>query len=369
MPTAFVGQYGKGSPCIGILADFDSAQNPSPEKADNGYGCSHDLFNTASLSAGVALKTVLEESGLRGSVKVFGTPAEGMLPGKMSAAKANLFDGLDAALTWHPGEGTHAEYGSFLSLDSIVFEFGGGSDRARLDSEDTRKAVGALELMNERVNRLRGYVPDGTGIHYVSNDGKKPSGETSSCAKSWFWIWTPSRAQTDVVSAEIMRIARGVAKTKGTKVRLVLYSGTDEPLPNVALGELIDRNLRWVGAPRFSLQEKALARRMGLKEPLVEWVEPPKKDYLMSANFDPCNVSWLAPLGLFRTTCRAPKTPRHHWLATIQYGSGIGRKGIHVAAKTLASTALDLLTQPATLRKVQEEFKRKTRGFVQRPSD
>ena len=76
-----------------------------------------------------------------------------------------------------------------------------------------------------------------------------------------------------------------------------------------------------------------------------------------------CELSWPP---LVRTTCRAPGTPQHHWLATQQYDSGIGWKGMLAAAKTLACTGLDLLTQPAILRKIQKEFKEKTRGFVYR---
>ena len=74
-------------------------------------------------------------------------------------------------------------------------------------------------------------------------------------------------------------------------------------------------------------------------------------------------MSWLAPLGLFYTSCRAPGTPEHSWDATAQFGSGIGFKGMKVASQVIACTALDLLTLPAALKDVQTEFKRKTRGF------
>lgn len=366
MPTAFVARWGKGRPAIGLLAEYDALPNCGPKKTDNGHGCGHNLFGTASVSAGVALKAVLEESGVQGTVQVFGTPAEEMLFGKVVMVKAGVFHGLDAVLTWHPGSGTHADYGSFMALDSITFEFFGESAHAQIDPERGRNALGALELMNEGVNRLRGHVPSGTGIHYVICEGGKVPIIVLPYAKSWYMIWTPTRAQTEAVTAEVKRIARGAAQATGTRVRIKLLTGTYHRLPNVALGELIDRNLRFVGAPRFSPEDKALARKLGFEDPLVEWVEPARKDYLMPVSNDQCNVSWLAPLGLFRATCCAPKTPHHHWLATVQYGSGIGWKGMHVAAKTLACTALDLFTQPGVLEKVRREFQEKTRGFVYR---
>ena len=220
--------------------------------------------------------------------------------------------------------------------------------------------------MNAGVSRLRAQAPPDTGINYVILEGGKVPIVVVAYAKAWYSIWTPSRSQTEGVTAEIKRMARGTAKATGTRVRIKHITGTYHRLPNVALGGLIEQNLRWIGAPRFSRDDKALARKLGFKDPLVEWVEPAKKDDLMRVSNDQCNVSWLAPFGFLRTTCRAPGTPQHHWLATQQYDSGIGWKGMLAAAKTLACTGLDLLTQPAILRKIQKEFKEKTRGFVYR---
>jgi aminobenzoyl-glutamate utilization protein B len=366
MPTAFVARWGKGRPRVGILAEYDALPHCGPKKTENGHGCGHNLFGTASVSAGIALKGALEGKGGRGTVEVFGTPAEEMVLGKVLMAKAGVFDGLDAVLSWHPGDGNYSDYGSCMAMDSITFEFIGESAHAMVDPQMARSALGALELMNEGVNRLRGHVPERTGIHYVIPEGGKVPGVILPYAKSWYWIWTPTRAQTEAVTAEVKRIARGAAQATGTRVRIRLFSGTYERLPNVALGELMDQNLRLVGPPRFSSEDKAFARKLGFREPLVEWVEPARKDYVAPFTNDEANVSWIAPFGSLRTTCRAPNTPRHNWLATAQYGSGIGWKGMRVAAKVMACTALDLLTEPPLLRKVQREFKEKTYGFTYR---
>ena len=366
MPTAFVAKAGKGRPILGIFAEYDAVPNCGPKETDNGHGCGHNLFGTASISAGIALKNVMEEKGLKGTVKVFGTPAEEMLIGKVVMVKHGAFDGLDSVLSWHPGEGTHSDYAPFMALDSVTMEFFGVSAHAQLDPEKGRSALDAMELMNAGVSRLRAQAPPDTGINYVILEGGKVPIVVVAYAKAWYSIWTPSRSQTEGVTAEIKRMARGTAKATGTRVRIKHITGTYHRLPNVALGGLIEQNLRWIGAPRFSRDDKALARKLGFKDPLVEWVEPAKKDDLMRVSNDQCNVSWLAPFGFLRTTCRAPGTPQHHWLATQQYDSGIGWKGMLAAAKTLACTRLDLLTQPAILRKIQKEFKEKTRGFVYR---
>ena len=365
LPTSFEGRWGKGKPHIGILAEYDAVPHCGPKETDNGHGCGHNLFGTASVSAGIAVKDVMEKNGIRGTVKVFGTPAEEILYGKVVMANAGVFAGLDAVLTWHPGEGNLADYSACKSLDSLTFEFFGKSAHAQIDPEMAQSALGAIELMNEGVNRLRGQVPAGTGFHYVIPEAGQYPGVILPYAKSWYWIWTPSRTQTDEATAQVKRIAQGAARATKTRVRIKLHTGTYQSLPNLSLGRMIDQNLREVGGPRFSGEDKALARRLGYKRPLREKVDPPREGFSPYAN-DQGNVSWLAPLGLFYTSCRAPGTPEHSWDATVQFGSGIGFKGMKVASKVIACTALDLITNPAALKKIQREFKEKTRGFEYR---
>ena len=365
LPTSFEGRWGKGKPQIGILAEYDAVPNCGPKKTDNGHGCGHNLFGTASVSAGIAVKEILEKNRVRGTVRVFGTPAEEILYGKVVMANAGVFAGLDAVLTWHPGEGNLADYSACKSLDSVTFEFFGKSAHAQIDPELGQSALGAVELMNAGVNRLRGQVPPGTGFHYVIPEAGQYPGVILPYAKSWYWIWTPSRTQTDYVTSETRRIAQGAARATKTRVRIKLQAATYQSLPNIALGNLIDQNLRWVGGPKFSAEDKTLARRLGYKRPLKEKVDVPREGSSPYAN-DQGNVSWLAPLSLFYTSCRAPGTPEHSWDATVQFGSGIGFKGMKVASKVIACTALDLITNPAALKKIQREFKEKTRGFEYR---
>ena len=84
-PTAFVASYGSGRPIIGILGEFDAlpgiSQKTVPEKTPlkvgaAGHGCGHNLFGTASLGAAVAIKNLIAEGKLQGTVRFYGTPAE-----------------------------------------------------------------------------------------------------------------------------------------------------------------------------------------------------------------------------------------------------------------------------------------------------
>ena len=88
IPTAFAATYGSGTPVIGILAEFDAlpglSQDNSPGKTpiannNNGHGCGHHLFGTGSVAAGIAIKQLLKDETIKGTVKVFGCPAEGCI--------------------------------------------------------------------------------------------------------------------------------------------------------------------------------------------------------------------------------------------------------------------------------------------------
>ena len=86
IPTAFSGTYGQGGPVIGFLGEFDALPGLSPaagadekrpvEENGPGHGCGHNLLGVGSLAAAIALKHYLQDSGLPGTVKFFGCPAE-----------------------------------------------------------------------------------------------------------------------------------------------------------------------------------------------------------------------------------------------------------------------------------------------------
>ena len=366
LPTSFEGRWGiRGSHKLEFWRSTTRFQTVVQKRRTTATAADTTCSARPAISAGIAVKEILEKNRVRGTVRVFGTPAEEILYGKVVMANAGVFAGLDAVLTWHPGEGNLADYSACKSLDSVTFEFFGKSAHAQIDPELGQSALGAVELMNAGVNRLRGQVPPGTGFHYVIPEAGQYPGVILPYAKSWYWIWTPSRTQTDYVTSETRRIAQGAARATKTRVRIKLQAATYQSLPNIALGNLIDQNLRWVGGPKCSAEDKTLARRLGYKRPLKEKVDVPREGSSPYAN-DQGNVSWLAPLSLFYTSCRAPGTPEHSWDATVQFGSGIGFKGMKVASKVIACTALDLITNPAELKKIQREFKEKTRGFEYR---
>ena len=180
MPTAFVGTYGSGEPIIGILAEFDALPGISQDRVPDrqaigdksaGHACGHHLFGTASVASAIAVKEWLDRSGTRGTIRLYGTPAEEGGAGKVYMVREGLFDDVDAVLHWHAGDRNSASASSSLANKSAKFRFHGLSAHAAGAPERGRSALDGVEAMNAMVNMLREHVPQETRIHYVITSG------------------------------------------------------------------------------------------------------------------------------------------------------------------------------------------------------
>ena len=86
VPTAFIAEYGDGSPTVGFLVEYDALpglgnepvpyREPRKDQVTSGHGCGHNLLGAGSIGAAVALKNVLIEEKLPGTIRVYGCAAE-----------------------------------------------------------------------------------------------------------------------------------------------------------------------------------------------------------------------------------------------------------------------------------------------------
>jgi aminobenzoyl-glutamate utilization protein B len=89
-------------------------------------------------------------------------------------------------------------------------------------------------------------------------------------------------------------------------------------------------------------------------------VSPGRPDPSSGGSTDVGDVSWVVPtIGLGAATW-VPGTSAHSWQAVAAGGTSIGKKGMMVAAKTLASTAMDLFKNPKLIEDATAEFKKRT---------
>jgi aminobenzoyl-glutamate utilization protein B len=399
MPTAFVASWGSGGPVIGILGEYDALPGLSQRMAAErspvasggpGHGCGHNLFGVASLGAALALKRLMEEQGIAGTLRYYGCPAEETLVGKTFMAKAGVFDDLDAALAWHPGDTNMASPISSLAMNSFRVNFHGLASHAAVDPHNGRSALDGAMLMDVGVNYLREHIIPEARIHSVITSGGQAPNVVPAFAQIWYYVRAPRRDQVEAIYARMLDIAKGAALMSGTTYEIDFVTGCYDLLPSHTLSRLLYEKLEAAGAQSFSDEERAFARQLQatfapgtlehafrlmqrlvarelddatMEEPLwgeiLPHVETP---FVLPGSTEVGDVSWITPTAQLTTCCWPFGTPAHSWQIVASSGSSVGAKGMLLAAKALALAGLDLMTNPDLLAAARAEFERRRGG-------
>lgn len=384
MPTAFVARYRRGNgPVIGVLAEYDAlpgmAQHSVPERSaivgqEAGHACGHNVFGAASVSSAIVVRRWMEANDVKGEIRVYGAPAEEGGSGKVYLVRAGLFNDVDVALHWHPGDRNSASQRRSLANVSGKFRFKGVASHAAAAPEKGLSALDGVEVMNVAVNALREHIPDGTRIHYVITDGGKAPNVVPEVAEAYYYVRHADPEVVISVMERVKKAAEGAAIATGTTVSFEATGGVYSMLPNTTLAQIVDRNLRAISWPSFTPAEQSFSE--GLYKTLTTSkalasateVEPMKIGEAGGGSTDVADVSWAVPTVGLSTAVWVPGTPAHSWQAVAASGSSRGMKGGVVAAKAMALTAAELFLSPESIAAAKAEFE-KTRGadFVYKP--
>ena len=380
MPTAFVASYGSGKPVIGILAEYDALPGMS-QKVDGvrsplqagraGHACGHSGLGSGALGAALAIQASMRTHKLAGTIRLYGTPAEETVIGKVYMLLDGQFDDLDICLHWHPSNRNGAWAGTSKALVSVKFNFLGTAAHASGNPESGRSALDAVELMNVGVNYMREHVKEDARMHYVITNGGAAPNVVPPVASVWYYIRADDHADVEANLKWIQDIARGAALMTRTKMGMQVDTDCHELIRNVPLAELLEGKLKAIGPPRFSQAEQAFARR--LQQPLVEQfgTEFPKaidesiRPYAESmtartrGSTDVGDISWHVPTGGISTSCLAAGSPGHSWQNVAAIGSTIGEKGIVYASKVLAASAIELFEKPELVLEARADWEKR----------
>lgn len=385
MPTAFTASFGRGAPVIGILGEFDAlpgvSQAAVPERAPiagqgAGHACGHHLFGAASAEAAIAVQEWMLATHQTGTIRFYGTPAEEGGAGKVYLVRAGLFNDVAVVLHWHPNDANTITMTPSLANMSGKFRFHGIASHASASPEKGRSALDAVEAMDAMVNLMREHVPQETRIHYVITRGGEAPNVVPAFAEVYYYVRHPSRELVKSIWERVTNAARGAALGTGTTVDWEITGGTYDLLPNETLGRLMHANLTHVGGVPYTAEEKTFAAKLSqtLPDPPVpveaaDTIQPFQPVVAPSGgSTDVGDVSWVVPTVGLETATWVPGTPAHSWQAVAAGGTTIGLKGMVVAAKTIALTAIDLFTQPATIAQAKAELaKRRGPDFKYAP--
>lgn len=367
--TAFMGEYGSGEPVIAFLGEFDALPGLS-QKADAtvqeplipggcGHGCGHHLLGAGSLEAACAVKELIGQGTLKGTVRYYGCPAEEGGAGKGFLVRAGVFEGVSACLTWHPLDVNGVMDHTLANL-RMFFEFQGISAHAGINPHMGRSALDAVELTNVGCNYLREHVIPEARIHYaVTDTGGTAPNIVQAHAEEIFCIRAPSQDQLEEIYERVCNVARGAALMTDTALSIRVVSAYANLLSNDTLRSLALEKFKDFCPVAYSQQEEAYAGgyRAEGEEGFVK-SEVFRDAVPFSGSTDVGDVSWILPTLSISTAVYAAGTPLHSWKCTAQGKSSLAKKGMHLAAHVLAATAVKLYECPKLLVQAEMDFKK-----------
>jgi aminobenzoyl-glutamate utilization protein B len=379
MPTAFIASAGSGLPVIGILAEYDALpgigndavprRQPRSDGVTAGQGCGHDLFGAGSVGAAIALKRTMEAQKLRGTLRLYGTPAEETGVGKVYMARDRLFHDLDAALEWHPSQHNAVGNRANQALNNFTVEFFGQPSHAAYDPWEGKSALDALELFAHGLNLMREHVKPTARIHYVFSSAGEAPNVVPGYASVWGYVRDLDRPSVESHYAWILKIAEGAALATRTTHKVTLTTGLHEYRFNRPLQEAMQKNLEAVGGPRFAEAEQTFARQLqrelGLAEagldtsvlPLAARVEPAE-----GGSTDVADVSHVTPTVGLEVATAGKHLPWHSWATAASHGIPGASKAAETAARVIALTGVDLLTRPELVKQARADFVERSGG-------
>jgi amidohydrolase len=326
LATAFRGGYGAGKPVIAILAEYDALPKL-------GHACGHNLIAASAVGAAIALKPVIDQLG--GSILVIGTPAEEIYGGKVIMAERGVFSSVDVAMMVHPGTHNTAATQA-LACQTLEVEFFGKAAHAAARPEAGINALEAMVQSFNAINSLRQHIKSRARVHGIITDGGEAANIVPAHSAGTFIVRAEDDDYLNELKLRVLSCFTGAATATGARLEYrwgdVIYAAMRN---NLTLARLFKENM------------ESLGRRVRLTDPDSAF-----------GSTDMGNVTQLVP-GIHPEVAIAPEDVIVHSPEfALAAASETGSRGLLDAAKALAMTAVDLLSNPEVMSKVQEEFRR-----------
>lgn len=323
LETAFAAESGRGAPVVAILGEYDALPGI-------GHACGHNLMGTAAIGAFLALRDLGRD--LPGRVRVVGCPAEERGNGKVHLIRDGVFDDVAAALMFHPGDRDEIDP-LMLAMTSLDVEFFGKAAHAAAEPHEGRNALDALLLGWTALSALRLVTRSDARFHGVITDGGKAANIIPDHAAARFMVRSPENAYLTELQRRVIACFEGAAQQTGCELR---YQWSETC-------ELVNTNRPLAAA--FSANAKALGREM-----------QSRRAGDTHGSTDMGNVTSVVPgIHPFLSITDGP-VPGHSTEFAAAAATPKALETMHVAAKALAMTAIDVLTDPALVIRAREVF-------------
>ena len=323
--AVLAGGGGGAEPRIAILAEYDALPGL-------GHGCGHNSMAASGVGAAIALAAVADE--LPGEIVFLGSPAEEHGSGKAIMIREGIFEGLDAALLYHPCDRNHVEIRTLASEDVDVV-FRGREAHAAGDPWNGRNALDAMITLFASVGLWRQQLRPESRVHGIITDGGTAANIIPGRTAAWFMLRSPDRAYYEHMKARFDELCEAAARSSETTVEVTYSGGATVMNNNLVLAERFRANMAAYG--------------------IVDQGEDPSY-----GSTDMANVSWVCPT-IHPDLAIAPEGTSGHSIAFRDAAaSAAGDATTLLAATLVAQTAYELFVEPDLRAAAWAEFRAAT---------
>jgi amidohydrolase len=311
-------------PTVAFLAEYDALPKI-------GHGCGHNLIAAASLGAAIVLKQILGNAA--GGVIVVGTPAEEGGGGKVRLAEAGIFDEMDVAMMFHPGQ-LNIPGKDMLGRIKFKMEFIGRTAHASGSPDRGINALDAMVGAYTSINALRQHLrPDGRMHGIITHGGDAPN-IIPDYAAGLFYVRAGSRSYRDEIFERVKNCVQGAALAIGAESKIEIdLPKLDSMKRNATLETAFRANMEALGITVDPDDGRRGSSDIGNLSHYLPAIHPVLA--IVGSEVAGHSVGF----------CEATITDR-------------GRETLLNATKLLAMTACDYLTSADLRKQVAEDFKR-----------
>jgi aminobenzoyl-glutamate utilization protein B len=382
--SGFCATCGSGSPVIATHTEYDA--NPDNSQASGvteprpivegapGHCEGHNTNGAVLVACALAAKAAMDKFGLKGTLKVFGAPAEEQLISRPYFVRDGWFDDVDIALADHIGTSHSVGYGLIQSaLISATFTFHGETAHAGVAPWRGRDALDGVVLMDMGLAQYREHMMPSMRAQRVITNGDHQPNVIPRLASVW-WFFRDSTADGVArLFEQAKKIAEGAALMSNTTVAVDVMSAVWPVRGNRTLAELVQREIERVGVPDWTRQEDELARAVQANakvavEGLKRTIDPLKGPAVQKpAANDAGDISWKVPMVKYYYPSNIPNTNSHHWGAGVALATSIAHRGAVAGAKVMAASIVECLRNPAIVAEAKRSFTEELGGVAYRP--
>jgi aminobenzoyl-glutamate utilization protein B len=399
IPTAFTARWGSGKPVIALGSDIDDIPQASQKpgvawhepiiEGAPGHGEGHNSGMPLQITAALAVKKIMEQQHLQGTLMLWPGVAEELLGTKAYYVRAGLFKDVDICIFAHVGAQMNVGWGDTggNGMVSVEYNFKGESAHAAGAPWRGRSALDAVELMDIGWNFRREHLRLSQRSHYVIPNGGDQPNVVPPNATVWYYFRETSYEEIKKLWDIGNNMAKAAAMMTDTEMSSMRVLGSAWPGHfNKTVAETMYANIEKVGLPQWSEADQALAkavqREMKVPETgLATKLQPmrgretiPDEEKRGGGSDDIGDISWNVPTVTLNYPSNIQAGPGHNWANAISMATPIAHKGIQYGAKVMALTVLDLMTRPELVTQAWDYFRNvqtKTTKYVPliRPQD